>query len=142
MNQVTLNNCLSQLPHSYYLTTRILVLKIVNKGVFLEEIQDLHFPRKRGYFGTHIHEFGEKGDTFDIQCFTMKMGVHLVWKVSVLPQKGGSFWTEMSVFYREKGVVLSWKISVLPQKRGNFQTGEQGWVPLFPVIEGNRSNLP
>ncbi len=51
--------------------------------------------------------------------------VHLVWKVSVLPQKGGSFWTEKSVF-------------CLKKKGGNFQTGEQGWVPLFPVSEGAR----
>ncbi len=40
----------SQLPHSYYFTTCILVLKFVNKGVFLEEIQDSHFPRKKGVF--------------------------------------------------------------------------------------------
>ncbi len=50
-----------QLSHSYYFTTRIIVLKFANKGVFFEEIQDSHFPRKRGYFGTHLHEFGEKG---------------------------------------------------------------------------------
>ncbi len=65
-----------QLPHSYYFTTHILVLKVVNKWVFFEEIQDLHFPRKREYFGTHLHEFGEKGINFDVQCFTMKNGVH------------------------------------------------------------------
>ncbi len=63
-----------QLPHSYYFTTRILVLKFANKGVFFEEIQDLHFPRKRGYFGIHICEFGEKGVNFDVQYFTMKKG--------------------------------------------------------------------
>ncbi len=50
-----------QLPHSYYFTTSILVLKVMNKGVYFEEIQDLHFPRKKGYFGTHLGEFGEKG---------------------------------------------------------------------------------
>ncbi len=66
---------------------------------------------------------------FDVQCFTVKMGVHLGWKVSVLPQKGGSFWTEKSVFYREKSVYSC-------KKGGNFQTGKQGWVPLFPVSEG------
>ncbi len=68
----------SQLPHSYYFITRILVLKFVNKGVFFEEIQDWHFPRKSGYFGTDIREFGEKGVNFDVQCFNVKMGVHLV----------------------------------------------------------------
>ncbi len=120
-----------QLPHSYYFTTRILVLKFVNKGVFLEEIQDSHFPRKRGYFGTHLRESGEKWVIFYVQCFTVKRWVHLGWKVSVLPQKGGSFWTEKSVFYHEKGVIFSWKVSVLLQKRGHLQTGEQGWVPFF-----------
>ncbi len=45
--------------------------------LYLEEIQDSHFPRKREYFGTHLHEFGEKGVNFDVQCFTVKKGVHL-----------------------------------------------------------------
>ncbi len=66
-----------QFPHSYYFTIHILVLKFTNKGVFFEEIQDSHFPRKRGYFGTHLREFGEKMVNFDVQCFTMKRGVHL-----------------------------------------------------------------
>ncbi len=30
-----------------------------------KKIQDSHFPRKGGYFGTHLHEFGEKGDNVD-----------------------------------------------------------------------------
>ncbi len=51
----------SQLPHSYYFTTHILVLKFMNKGVFYLGNQDSHFPRKRGYFGTRLLEFGEKG---------------------------------------------------------------------------------
>ncbi len=38
----------AQVPHSYYFTTRILVLKFANKGVFFEEIQDSHFHRKGG----------------------------------------------------------------------------------------------
>ncbi len=62
---------------SYYFTTRILVLKFVNKGVFYEEIQDSHFLRKRGYFGTRLLVFGEKWVNFDVQCFTVKKGVHL-----------------------------------------------------------------
>ncbi len=133
----------SQLPHSYYFTTRILVLKFVNKGVFFEEIQNSHFPRKGGHFGTHIREFGEKGVNFDVQCFTVKMGVHLVWKVKCFTTKKGvhfalksqcfttkkgSFWSEKSVFCRKKG--------------GNFQTGEQGWVPLFSVSEGAGNRVP
>ncbi len=55
---------LAQFPHSYYFTTCILVLKFMNKGVFLRKIQDSHFPRKREYFGTHLYEFGEKGVIF------------------------------------------------------------------------------
>ncbi len=97
----------AQLPHSYYFTTRILVLKFVNKRVFFEEIQDLHSPRKRGYFGTHLHEFGGKGVNCDVQCFTVKRGVHLDRNVSVLPQKRRSFWNEKSVFYHENMVILS-----------------------------------
>ncbi len=65
-----------QLPHSYYFPTCILVLKFANKGVFFEEMQDSHFPRKIRYFGTHFREFGEKGVNFDVQCFTMKKRVH------------------------------------------------------------------
>ncbi len=112
--------CMSQLPHSYYFTICILVLKFANKGVFFEEIQDSHFPRKRGYSGTHLRECGEKGVNFDVQCFTLKKRVHLGWKVSVLLQKRGSFWTEKSVLYHEKGVVLSCPVSVLPQNKGSF----------------------
>ncbi len=59
-------------------TTCILVLKFANKGVFFfYEIQDSHFPRKRGYFGTHLCECGEKGVNFDVQRFTVKTGFHL-----------------------------------------------------------------
>ncbi len=42
----------------------------------------------------------------------------------------------MSVFYLEKRFVLSLKSQCFATKRGNFQTGEQGWVLLFPVSEG------
>ncbi len=126
----------SHLPHSYYFTTHILVLKFVSKGISFEEIQDSHFPRKRGYFGTHLCEFVEKGIIFYVQCFTVKRGVHLGWQVSVLPQKGGSFWTEKSAFYRKKGSFWAKKSMFCRKKGGNFQTGEQGWVPLFPVSEG------
>ncbi len=120
------------LTHSYYFTIGILVLKFLNKGVFFEKIQDSHFPRKRGYFSTHLHECGVKGVNFDVQCFTVKKGVHLGWKIGVLLQKKGvhfelksqcfiakkgSFWAEKSVFCHKKG--------------GHFHTGEQGWVLLF-----------
>ncbi len=65
-----------------------------------------------------------------------KMGFIGAKKSVFYHKRGGSFWTEMSVFYCKKGVVFSWKVSVLLQKGGHFQTGEQGWVPLFPVSEG------
>ncbi len=97
----------SQLPHSYYFITHILVLKFTNKGVFFEEIQDSHFLRKRGYFGTHLREFGEKGGNFDVQCFTMKRGGSFGLKVCVLPQK--------------KGVHLGLKSQCFIAKRGQFE---------------------
>ncbi len=124
----------SQLSHSYYFTTRILVLKVVNKWVFFKKIQDLHFPRKV-YFGTHLCEFGEKG---------------LFFKLSVLPWKGGFIWVDKSVFYHKKGAHfglksqcfitkkgLFWaeKLVFCHKKGGHFQTREQGWVPFFPVSE-------
>ncbi len=130
-------SCLApQFHHSYYFTTSLLVLKFANKGVFFEEIQDSHFPNKRGYFGTHLHEFGEKGVNFDVQCFTVKMGVHLDWEVSVLPQKRRFIldW-KVSVLLRKRGC-FELKSQCLPQKGGNFQTVEQGWVPLFSVSQG------
>ncbi len=80
-----------QLPHSYYFTTHILVLKFVNKGVFLEEIQNSHFPSKRGYYGTHLLECGEKLGNFDDQCFTSKNGVLCGLKSQCFTMKKGSF---------------------------------------------------
>ncbi len=110
----------SQLPHSYYFTTCILVLKFTNKGVFFEEIQDSHSPRKRGYFGTHLLEFGIKGDNFHFQCFTLKKGVHLGRQLSVLPQK--------------KGVILDWEVSVLSRKKGRFELKSQCFAAKKGVI--------
>ncbi len=97
-------------PHSYYFTTRILVLKFVNKGVFFEEIQDSHFPRKRGYFGTHLREFGEKGVNFEVQCFTVKRGF---------------IWAEKSVFYCQKGVHFGLTSQCFISKRGCFELKSQ-----------------
>ncbi len=126
-----------QLPHSYYFTTRILVLKFANKGVFLEEMQDSHFLIKRGYFGTHLHEFGEKGVNFDVQCFTVKKRVYLGWKVSVLLEKReGNFRLKSQCFIAKKRSFWAEKSVFCCKKEGHFQTGEQGWVPLFPVSEG------
>ncbi len=131
----------SQLPHSYYFTTCILVLKFTNKGVFFEEIQDSHSPRKRGYFGTHLLEFGIKGDNFHFQCFTLKKG--FIWADNWVfyHKKRGSFWTEKSVFYHEKRVVLSWKVSVLQQKRGSFSNWRTRIGTTFSSEWGSR-DLP
>ncbi len=101
------NMCITQLPHSYYFNTCILVLKFLNKGVFFEEIQHSNFPIKRVYFGTHLREFGEKWVICYVQCFTVKRGFIWAEKSLFYLKKGGSFWTEKPVFYREKGVVLS-----------------------------------
>ncbi len=51
-------------------------------------------------------------------------------------KKGGSFWTEKSVFYHKKRGHFELKSqSFCCKKGGHFQTGEQGWVPFFPVSE-------
>ncbi len=70
---------------------------------------------------------------------------------SVLLWRWGEIWAEKSVFYHKKGVHFGLKIQCFIAKKGlfsaeksvfchkkgcNFQTGEQGWVPLFPVSEG------
>ncbi len=47
------------------------------------------------------------------------------WRVSVLLRKRGRFKPKSQCFAIKKG--------------GNFQTGEQGWVPLFPMSEGARA---
>ncbi len=65
-------------------------------------------------------------------------GIYLGWKVSVLPQKRGSFWNEKSVFYHEKGVVLSWKVSVLSQKMGSFSNWRTRMGTTFSSEWGSR----
>ncbi len=118
--------------------TSILVLKFTNKGVFFEEIQDSHFPRKRGYFGNHVCEFGEKGLILMSSVLPWKGGFIWATKLVFYSKKGGSFWTEKSVFYHEKELFWAEK-SVFCHKKGSYcQTGEQGWIPLFPVSEGAR----
>ncbi len=69
--------------------------------------------------------YREKGGSFGLTspCFTTKKG-------SILDPQ---FITKKGSFGAEK--------SVLSQKGGHFQTGEQGWVPFFPVSEGARSTL-
>ncbi len=100
---------LAQLPHSYYFTTCILALKFVNKGVFFEEIQDLHFSRKRRYFGTHLHEFGEKGVIFMSSVLPQKMGFILEWKVSVLSRERGHFEPKSQCFAEKRGSFSNWR---------------------------------
>ncbi len=52
-------------------------------------------------------------------------------------EKGCSFGLKSQVFYHKKGVFIWAKKSVFCHKKGDhFQTGEQGWVPLFPDSEG------
>ncbi len=76
------------------------------------------FIEKRGILVLASLNLEEKGLILMFSVLLWKQGVYLGWKVSVLTQKGGSFWTEKSVFYREKRVVLSRKVSVLPQNKG------------------------
>ncbi len=54
----------------------------------------MNLKKKKGYFLCPVF-YCEKGGSFGLksQCFTAN--------------KGGSIWTEKSVFYREKGVILS-----------------------------------
>ncbi len=54
--------------------------------------------------------------------FYCKKGIEFVLKSQCFIMKKGSFLAEKSVFCHKKG--------------GHFQTGEQEWVPLFPVSEG------
>ncbi len=56
------------------------------------------------------------------QCFTAKKGVHFELESQCFITTKASFSAEKSVFCRKIGV--------------HFQTGEQRWVPLFPVSEG------
>ncbi len=95
----------------------------------------MHFPRKRGSFGTHLCEFGVKGVIIDVECFILKRGF---------------IWDDKSVFYHKKEVHFGLKSQCFiltkgfsaeksvfcHNEGGHFQTGEQGWVPFRPVSEG------
>ncbi len=106
--------------HSYYFTTCILVLKFTNKGVFFAEIQDSHFHRKRGYFGTHLLEFGTKRGYF--------------WCPVFYREKGGSFGLKSQCFTAKKGFILDWKVRVLSRKRGRFELKSQCFAAKKGVI--------
>ncbi len=109
-----------QLPHSYYFTTCILVLKLVNKGIFFEEIQDSHFHRKGGSFGTHLHECGEKRVIFYVQCFTVK--------------RGGSFGLKSQCFTTKKVVHFGLKSQCFIVKMGRFELKSQCFAAKKGVI--------
>ncbi len=51
-------------------------------------------------------------------------------------KNGGSFWTEKSSVLLRKRGRFETKSVFYCKKGGHFQTGEQGWVSLFPVSEG------
>ncbi len=68
----------------------------------------MHFPRKRGYFGNHLLEFGEKWVIFDVQCFTVKRG-------------GGSFGLTNQCFTTRKGVHFGLKSLCFTAKKWLFE---------------------
>ncbi len=115
----------AQLPHTYYFTTHILVLKFVNKVVF--------WGGK-----SRIHIFLEKGGILVLTFMNLeKNGLFLI--SSFLPWKGGLIWAEKSVFYCKKWVILSWKVSVLPQKRGSFSNWRTRMGTIFFSEWGSRA---
>ncbi len=96
-----------------------LVLKFANKGVFFEEIQDSHFPRKRGILVLTSVNLEKRGLILMCSVYCEK-GVYLGWKVSVLPQK--------------RGFILDWKVSVLSWKGGCFELKSQVFCCKKEVI--------
>ncbi len=137
VQKISVKSCIcGPAPSLILLYPRILVLKFVNKRVFFEEIQESHFPRKRGYFRTHLHEGGEKRVIFYVQSFTVESGVHLCWQVSFIAKKWVHFGLKRQCFIVKNGLFWAEKPVFCRQKGGHFQTGEQGWVPFFPVSEG------
>ncbi len=128
--------CNSQLPHSYYFTTHILVLKFANKGVILRKSRIRIFLEEGGILVLTSMNLEKKGLILISSVLLWKWGFIWAEKSVFYHEKGGSFWTEKSVFYREKGAVWAEKSVFCRKKGGNFQTGEQGWVPLFQVSEG------
>ncbi len=99
----------SQLPHSYYFTTRILVLKFVNKGVFFEEIQDFHFPRKGGILVLTSFNLLKKELILISSVLPWKRGFILDWKVRVLSRKRGRFELKSQCFDPKRGPFSNWR---------------------------------
>ncbi len=110
----------TQLPHSYYFITRILVLI---KGYLLRKSRIRIFLEKEGIFSTDLCKFGEKGVNCDNQCFTYSL---------VIGKLASSPWRVC--FTLKRGVHLGWKVSILLQKKGvHFElksqcfTVKNGW---------------
>ncbi len=116
--KITCTNIWSQLPHSYYFTRRILVLKFVNKGVFFEEIRIRIFLEKGGILVLTSMNLEKKGLFFMSSVLPWKGGFIWANKSVFYLKEGGSFWTQKSVLHRKKGVVLNWKVSVFAAKKG------------------------
>ncbi len=89
----------------------------------------------KGYFlrKSRLRIFLEKGGILVLTSMNLEKN-GLIFML-IYHKKGGSFWTEKSVFYREKCLFWAEKSVFCHKKGGNFQTGEQWWVPLFPVSE-------
>ncbi len=87
----------SSLTHTYYFITSILVRKLRKSRI--------RIPGKRGYFGTHLLEFGEKGVNFDVLCFTVKRC---------------SFGLKSQCFDTKKGVRFGLKSQCFIVKKGLF----------------------
>ncbi len=92
----------------------------IHEGVLFEEIQDSHFPRKTGVFWYSPPWILRKGGYFLCPVFYHENGVHLGWKVIVLPQK--------------RGFILDWKDSVLLRKRDRFELKSQCFAAKKGVI--------
>ncbi len=80
---------LTQISHSYYFITRILVLKFVNKGVlFFRKSRIRIFLEKGGILGLTSVNLEKKSVNFDAQCFIVKKGGSFGLKSQCLLQKG------------------------------------------------------
>ncbi len=137
-------------PHSYYYTTCILVLKFTNKRVFFEEIKDSHFRKKGGILVLTSQNLEKKGLILSPMFYHEKR-VHWgifwyspprIWRKrlnfepNVLPWKKGSLGLKSQCFIMKKVSFWAEKWVFCHKEGHHFQTVEQGWVPLFPVSEG------
>ncbi len=128
----------SQLPQSNYFTTRILVLKFVNKGVIFWGNPGFAFSYKNGGILVITFVNLEKKGVFFMSSVLPWTGGSLGLKVIVLPQKRGFIldW-KVSVLSR-KGVVLSWKFSVLQQKKRSFSNSRTRMDTIFSSEWGSQ----